>query len=552
MKSLDPWRVIQTTPSGEVIFPTASYGHPFYREIPSWIHYGNGNGNGNDTHRLLFDGAFIGAEAPPLPAASSAPSACAQRTGLTAEVAPVIAPASGGISVRKELDDKQVLHVEICVDGKCYRTTMDLAPAISLIMQKLARWHEGQHAKQVPPAIVVGCIDAAVGEAVNAIVGELVGNHVDTICGSFLDDIGNAVSSAASGLAGGVVSTFKALKGPIGAAAGIAAATGAMAIPGVGPFVAPMAGKLANDLVQSATGDDSAKQRVVQANQQAKTNPTVAVALDLAQKAVANSTVAHHVQETAKRAARGHPAAQQQIVQVAEDAEKGDPAAKAVADLIANAMHSEWGAKLWERATGRGPAVSGWVDIVGSTVVGGFFDDVKDAVLTVTGTKATNQFIKDHGLGGYVKMAATAVATAYGGPAAGAAAGALSGPVMNLGVEDKQQAAAAAQDVQGVKTMASQTSPQLAQAADIAHGAIDRTATTYHVAHMVKAAKAGDLRAQRHLAKLNARAAAGDAKAARALQLVAMIDREQQTSPQPSVGQWYDIANVVVGVGWRA
>ncbi len=48
--------------------------------------------------------------------------------------------------------------------------------------------------------------------------------------------------------------------------------------------------------------------------------------------------------------------AQQQIVKVADDAEKGDPAAKAVADLVANAMKSEWGAKLWERVTGRGPA----------------------------------------------------------------------------------------------------------------------------------------------------------------------------------------------------
>ena len=368
MKSLDPWRVILTNPSGEVIVPSPSYGHQLYREVPSWIHYGNGNGNG--THRLLFDGAFIGAEAPPSPSPTGE-----RRTGLTAAVAPIVAPATGGISVRKELDDKQVLHVEICVDGKCYRTSMDLAPAIALIMGKLARWHEGQHedmhaSAQVPPTVVVGAVDAAVGEAVDAIVGELIGSHVDTICGSFLGDIAGAVKSAATGLTGGVIATFKKLKGPIGVAAGIAAVSGAMLIPGVGPIAAPIAGKLAHDLVQSAAGDKSAKKSVAQANQEAKTNPVIAVALDQAQKAVANATVAHHVQDTAKKAARGQPAAQQQIIKVAEDAEKGDPAAKAVADLVANAMHSEWGSKLWEKATGRGPAtVSGypWYDVVGAS-----------------------------------------------------------------------------------------------------------------------------------------------------------------------------------------
>ncbi len=375
MKSLDPWRVILTDSFGEVVFPRPYYGHPFYSEVPSWVHYGEGNG----PTRQLFDGAFIGAEAPATP-----PPADRRRTGLLAEVAPIIAPATGGISVRKEFDDKQVLHVEICVDGKCYKTSMDLAPAVEMVMAKLARWHEGMHAaKQVPPpTVVVGAIENAVGAAEAAIVGALIARHVDTVCGSFLGDIAGAVKAAARGVGGGVASTFRKFKGPIGVAAGVAAAAGAAAIPGVGPIAAPIAGKLANDLVQSAAGDSGAQKRVAQASQQATTDPVVAVALDQATKAVANATVAHHVQDTAKKAARGDSASQQQIVQVADDAQKGDPAAKAVADLVANAMKSEWGAKLWEKVTGRGPeTVSGqWYDVVGQwyDVVGSALDDVRE------------------------------------------------------------------------------------------------------------------------------------------------------------------------------
>ena len=45
---------------------------------------------------------------------------------------------SKGITFKKELDANQVLHVEICVDGKCYRTSMDLGPAIAMVMEKIA------------------------------------------------------------------------------------------------------------------------------------------------------------------------------------------------------------------------------------------------------------------------------------------------------------------------------------------------------------------------------------------------------------------------------
>lgn len=338
-----------------------------------------------------YGGVFFGAEQAPPP----------QRTGLTAELAPIVAPATGGIMVRKHLDDRQVLHVEICVDGKCHSTSMDLAPAIAMLMGKLKAWHDQMHAPQPPPETVVSTVQAAVGAAEDMIVGALVARHIDTVAAGFIGDIAGAASSALRGVAGGVRgitgglrSTLRKLKGPIGTAAAIAAASGASAIPGVGPIAAPLAGKLANDLVAAAAGDSKAQQAVAQASQQAATDPATAAALDQATKAVANSTAAYHVQDTAKKAARGDSAAQQEIVKVADDAQKGDPAAKAVADLIANAMKSEWGAKLWEQVTGRGPAtVSGqWHDVIGAwhEVIGAAIDDVRSRARQVAGESNAN------------------------------------------------------------------------------------------------------------------------------------------------------------------
>jgi hypothetical protein len=176
MNSLDPWRDIQTNLWDEVVVPTPFYGHSLYWDIPSWIHYGGGgNVDGGDygTRRLLFDGAFIGAESPP----------------------------ATNIAVHKELDDKQVLHVEICVDGKCYRTSMNLAPVIAGIMKGLARWHEDIHA-QASPTTVVGAVEAAVDEAGRSIVGALIGCHVPdraTTIGAFLPLALTAAAAAYGG-----------------------------------------------------------------------------------------------------------------------------------------------------------------------------------------------------------------------------------------------------------------------------------------------------------------------------------------------------------------
>src|SRR4029077_20291751 len=145
------------------------------------------------------------------------------------------------------------------------------------------------------------------------------------------------------------------------------------------------------------------------------------------------------------KAVSGDRGAQQNVAAVVQAADRGDPAAKSTYEVIAQtllnqARQSEWGQQLWDKIMGSGSntAVSaGWYSA--PVTVGSFWDDVGNAVLTITGTKATNQFIHDHGLEPYVKFASQAVATYYGGPAAGAAAGAISPMVMGLGVENKKQ-----------------------------------------------------------------------------------------------------------------
>ena len=546
MNSLDPWRLIALDAYGEVVWPRPRYGHPFYQEIPSWLHYG-----GDDsTTRQLFDGVFIGADY-----AGAAMNSTEPRKGIT---------------FKKELDDRQVLHVEICVDGKCYRTQMDLAPAIAMIMTKFAQAHADLHRATgcAPPGgdVVVPAIDRAVSVAGDALIGALVDRHMRVE--GFFDDIGHALSGAANAVGG----VLKSLKGPVSVAAGAAATAYG------GPAAGPIAAQLTGALIDAAPGGGAppaqqaaAQQTVAAAKQSAKTNPTVQTALDAANHATSQTTAA----------ALGHPAVPATRDSLSAIVQKFLPLATQAMSARGGGGGGGGGAALPSDLQGAlaafssmlggggggGAAVSGYPSYA---VVGSFWDSVKDAVLTVTGTKATNQFIKDNHLEPYVKLASQAVATYYGGPAAGAAAGAISPMVMSLGVEDKQKAEAAHADVQGVKAVAQQAGPQMAQAADLAHGAIEHTATAYHVAQIVKDAKAGVPQAQQALSNLRAAAHSGDRNARRALHAARMLDRAQQAAPGgpggpgpapgsggppggpggpggPPVGTWYDIAETVVG-----
>ena len=399
MNSSDPWRVIVTDPYGSVILPRAQWSHPFYREVPSWTPAASGES------RALFDGTFvgtwpysdddgaertggadvtniIGAELTALSLPGYGPygpwivrpysygygpfvgaqAALSPRSSLTAELAPVLAPATGGATVETRFDDRQVMHVKICVDGKCYEQSMNLAPAIAMVMQKLASWHDGMHAPKPPPSTVISTVETAVGMAEDAIVGALIARHIDVATAGWLDDIKGGLTKVVNTtlkldvfgvhkVASGLV---KKLKTPI-----TMAATAAATAYG-GPLAGAAAAKLVGPIIdQTAEFGKKKNPQVAAAEQAAKTDPAAAKALKSAQDAVAQSIAAYHVKETAQQAAAGDQTARRKIADVAQDVDKGDPAAKAVADLIARASTSEAGAKLWERATGRGPGTVG-------------------------------------------------------------------------------------------------------------------------------------------------------------------------------------------------
>ena len=505
------------------------------------------------------------------------PFALPQRSGLTPPVAPILAPSitpsitpsTNGVMVRKHLDENQVLHVEICVDGKCYRTSMDLAPGIAMLMQKLVQWHDGMHApKAPPPETVVSTIENAISATGDQMAGMLIGQHVAV--GSWLSDIGNALGGTLRKL-GPVISVV---------ATGVATAYGGPAAGAAAGQLAPVITNLqANAL--DPKGDPKKKaaaaaelQRI---NQQAASDPdpAAAQAVNAANQAVRNTAIAYTVQDTAAKATAGDPAAQQEISNLVQSAEAGDPAAKptyeAMAAMIAQElMKSETGAKLWEQVTGRGPGtLSGrWYGTVGArTHVGGFWDNVKETLATVTLTKATNQFIKDNKLEPYVQMAADAISSYYGGPAGVAASRVVTPMMMSVGVDDKQEDAAAQQQLQQT-TQQAQQNPQTAQIVEIAKGAAESAAASYHVAQMIADAKAGDPVAQQSLANLRQAAASGDVGAQQTLQLAETIER-QRSAPAPnsgapydpnsgppydpnyapSVNGWHEIANAVIGCG---
>jgi hypothetical protein len=305
---------------------------------------------------------LLGAEPPRRIAAMPNPS---QRSGLLADVAPVVAPATGGLTAHLDLDRDQQLHAQICVDGKCYQASIDLGPAIETVMARLAQWHREQHSMMthestmVSGEVMLSALDQAVGAAGNALIGVLVDRHISVACAGWLDDIGNAVKGIGSGVSHAVTGTLKTLKGPI-----TVAATAAATAYG-GPAGGALAAQLVGPIVDQVAGKDAPQ--AVAAEQAAKTNTAVAQALSTAKNAVAHTVAAYHVRETAKAAAAGHPASQQQISQVVQHAQTGDPVAQSATDVIAQtimdrAQHSQWGANIWQQLTGRGPATvsSGW------------------------------------------------------------------------------------------------------------------------------------------------------------------------------------------------
>lgn len=334
----------------------------------------------------------------------------------------------------------------------------------------------------------------------------------DALVGDFWSDVGGVL---------------KSLKGPISAAAGAAASEYG------GPEAGTAASQIAGSLIDAAPGGShpakqaAAKQHVAAAQQAARTNQTVNVAL----------TAAHHAITQTATAAQGHqPAPATSALSAA--VQKYLP--KAISALKGSGGggggNGGDGSSLFD--SGDAGADAGSFDIgdafSSGAIVGSFWDDVKNAFLNVTLIKPTNQFIKDNHLEGVVQTAAGVVASIYGGPAGGAAASALAPMMMSVGVDDKKKSATAQKNIQKITAAAAQHSPQMHQAVETAKEAIKGTAASYHIHHLLQMANQGDPQSQAALAQIDQSASAGDPNAQAALHAINSIHQQQVQAPAPA------------------
>ncbi len=261
---------------------------------------------------------------------------------LTKVLAPVVCPTQG-MTARLELRGR-TLYATICAQGQEYASSMDVGPLIDGTLAQFKAFHDDLHAQklaegagganpQVSGEFAVGAAQNVVWLAGQKMVQGLADQYVGAVCGAWLDTV-------SAGFWDSIVHTLRKFKGPIAVAAGAAATAGAVAIPGVGPFVAPLAGTAATALTSAAIGDDEAKAKVADMKQQAASNPAVAQALDLAHKAVAQTTAAYHTVDTMNKAAAGDASAQQTVNKIDADAAKGDPVAQWAQNLAQKAMGS--------------------------------------------------------------------------------------------------------------------------------------------------------------------------------------------------------------------
>ncbi len=164
-------------------------------------------------------------------------------------------------------------------------------------------------------------------------------------------------------------------------------------------------------------------------------------------------------------------------------------------------------------------------------VTAGFFDSIKSvyqkASTPVTWFhKQVFKVLQTPGIKQAVTAAASAVATAYGGPAAGAAAAQFVGPVIDSSAETGGDPLKHFEDAKQ-EAVAQSSSPEEAQqtiqAIDHAQTAIAQTAAAYHLTNTASAAAAGDGKASQKIAQLEQAAASGDSGAIQAMRIIAEV-----------------------------
>jgi hypothetical protein len=120
-----------------------------------------------------------------------------------------------------------------------------------------------------------------------------------------------------------------------------------------------------------------------------------------------------------------------------------------------------------------------------------------------------------------ITITATAVATAYGGPAGGAAAAKFTGPIIDAVANDFHSSKGkGAKAVVDAAHAAAQSDPRVAKALADAHKAVADTAAAYHLTSTAAEAAGGDSEATRKLEDLDRAASSGDSAAQRAMSVI--------------------------------
>lgn len=106
--------------------------------------------NSNDPWRPILRNAPLAVQS----AGNSPADRALARSALVGALAPALAPGTGPITARITVDGQQMLHAQICIDGKCYSGSVDLSGPVDAVLAKLKAWHDAQHANDAAPAQV--------------------------------------------------------------------------------------------------------------------------------------------------------------------------------------------------------------------------------------------------------------------------------------------------------------------------------------------------------------------------------------------------------------
>jgi hypothetical protein len=349
-----------------------------------------------------MSGADLSSISDAVKAESSAQAASRQPDRELADLGTVVAPDASGFTVHLDLQPGGMLHGSICIDNQCYEGSVDLSFVFAQLTNSIAsryasqaapgqaqvadqktaplvpagvtveveqpkvggrgggggRGHHGHHhhhhqrqggqnsasvsfagpdAAQDSQAIeeVSEATSEATKTAGEMLIGALVSQHAETVTAGWWSSVTHAVSSAARGsynVTTGVVAKFK---GPITVAAtAVATAYGG---PAAGAAAARFTGPIL-DAVHDGFNKPKAKQLVAEIKEAAKDNPKIARAFDIAQRAVAETTAAYHIVDTADQALQGDKAAAKKIASLDQAATSGDSAARQAMSLIIQAL----------------------------------------------------------------------------------------------------------------------------------------------------------------------------------------------------------------------